>query len=327
MTSGGGAKDNKPHAVTVWQISCAADCVPKSRLDTETGKTHLDKLRQIDCFRRRAVIDVFKHSERRGSRRYHRRTVAPSTPSSTVCCLKKSFTTGDHSLRRYAESCALSVHSVATHAAGLGDSVAWRKPDARQRGARMAALNARRVGFANHASTVTVGRRGNSTVPEYHLGARTSIRGDEFYERRGKSKTRRRRGFDARAGMRSCSRRRRTRRRTIVADDGNALVLDPPIHEFVAYGGGVEALRDVERFYAKNRRAAGESETPSAAPQHVNLVGRRAVNNSLAPSSPMPSSPTPTRDRRTTPPPPRRNAANPNNARVALGVAGDTQGA
>ena len=43
----------------------------------------------------------------------------------------------------------------------------------------------------------------------------------------------------------------------------NALVLDPPIHEFVAYGGGVEALRDVERFYAKNhRRDAGESETP-----------------------------------------------------------------
>merc|ERR1712159_575400 len=83
VTSGGGAKDNKPHAVTVWRdLLRGRHTFPKSRLDTETGKTHLDKIRD--------KIELFQDGTMR-------RTVrAIDAILDGALFQKKSFTTGDH---------------------------------------------------------------------------------------------------------------------------------------------------------------------------------------------------------------------------------------
>ena len=293
VTSGGGAKDNKPHAVTVWRdLLRGRHTFPKSRLDTETGKTHLDKIRdKIELFQDvDAVIDgVFENIP---SVKFQdgtmRRTVrAIDAILDGALFQKKSFTTGDHSLRRYAESCALSVHSVATHAAGLGDSVAWPKTGraAKERNARMATLRSRRDALDLRITRRPLLSDAVETLPFLNTILAPELRsvGTNFMNDEEKAKLADVVGLMRAQGLRYAPPTTRGRGgEQSWQTMANALVLDPPIHEFVAYGGGVEALRDVERFYAKNhRRDAGESETPSAAPQHVNLVGRRAVNNSL----------------------------------------------
>jgi len=293
VKSDGGAKDNKPHALTMWRdILRGRHTFPKSRLDTETGKTHLDKIREkIELFQDvDAILDgVFENIP---SVKFQdgtmRRTVrAIDAVLDGALFQKKSFTTGDHSLRRYAESCALSVHSVATHAAALGDSVAWPKTGraAKERNARMATLQSRRDALDLRITRRPLRSDVVETLPFLNTILAPELRsvGTSFMNDEEKEKLAGVVGLMRAQGLRyappaSKGRSGEQSWQTMA----NALVLDPPIHEFVAYGGGVEALRDFERFYAKNhRRDTGESETPSAAPQHVNLVGRRAVNNSL----------------------------------------------
>lgn len=293
VKSDGGAKDNKPHALTMWRdILRGRHTFPKSRLDTETGKTHLDKIREkIELFQDvDAILDgVFENIP---SVKFQdgtmRRTVrAIDAVLDGALFQKKSFTTGDHSLRRYAESCALSVHSVATHAAALGDSVAWPKTGraAKEQNARMATLQSRRDALDLRITRRPLRSDVVETLPFLNTILAPELRsvGTSFMNDEEKEKLAGVVGLMRAQGLRyappaSKGRSGEQSWQTMA----NALVLDPPIHEFVAYGGGVEALRDFERFYAKNhRRDTGESETPSAAPQHVNLVGRRAVNNSL----------------------------------------------
>jgi len=293
VKSDGGAKDNKPHALTMWRdILRGRHTFPKSRLDTETGKTHLDKIREkIELFQDvDAILDgVFENIP---SVKFQdgtmRRTVrAIDAVLDGALFQKKSFTTGDHSLRRYAESCALSVHSVATHAAALGDSVAWPKTGraAKERNARMATLQSRRDALDLRITRRPLRSDVVETLPFLNTILAPELRsvGTSFMNDEEKEKLAGVVGLMRAQGLRyappaSKGRSGEQSWQTMA----NALVFDPPIHEFVAYGGGVEALRDFERFYAKNhRRDTGESETPSAAPQHVNLVGRRAVNNSL----------------------------------------------
>ena len=60
------------------------------------------------------------------------------------------------------------------------------------------------------------------------------------------------------------------------------MVLQPPVDDFVEFGAGVDALKAVERLTWRERRERErEPEMNHNAPQHMNLVPRRAVNNSL----------------------------------------------
>jgi hypothetical protein len=61
----------------------------------------------------------------------------------------------------------------------------------------------------------------------------------------------------------------------------NALALYPPVDDFIKFGGGVEALKSVERLTWKERREREREEPETSAAKHINLVPRRSVNNSL----------------------------------------------
>jgi hypothetical protein len=61
----------------------------------------------------------------------------------------------------------------------------------------------------------------------------------------------------------------------------NALALYPPVDDFIKFGGGVKALKSVERLTWKERREREREEPETSASKHINLVPRRSVNNSL----------------------------------------------
>ena len=179
----------------------------------------------------------------------------------------------------------MAVHSTATHASTLGDSLEWPKTGRamKERNARMAVLSSRRdamdLKITRHSLTCDV----TETLPYLNTILAPELRsvGTSFMTEEEKSKL-----ADVVSLMRaqglsykpSASKYNNESWRAAA----NSLVLQPPVDDLVKFGAGVDALKAVERSTWRERlEREREPETTYNAPQHINLVPRRSVNNSL----------------------------------------------
>lgn len=287
--AGAGEKDNKPQALTVWQ-----DCLrgrhtfPKSRLESETGSNpHMAKMREkIEVFQDNdAVFDgmfenIPKVRFQDGTMR--RMTQAMNAVLDGVMFQTKSFTAGDHTLRQYAETCALTVHSCASHADALGDDFVWPKSGraAKERNTRMATLSARRSALDGKIARCSLVSDVTETLPYLNSILAPELRsvGTTFMTSDEKAT------LDRLVGLMRAHGLSYKPAKTVDGDkswrvSANTLVLDPPVDEFVKFGAGVDAMKTLDRLSWREQRERDEA--PPTAPQHLDLVPRRAVNNSL----------------------------------------------
>ena len=291
VSAGGGSKDNRPQAFSMWQdLLRGRHTFARSRVDAESGMTHMDMMREkIEIYQDNdALLDgLFENipNVRFQDGSMSRLTQAVSAVIDGSMFQTKSFTTGDHNLRRYAEACIMAVHSTATHAGNLGESLEWPKTGRamKERNARMAVLSSRR-----DAMDLKIIRRSltcdvTETLPYLNTILAPELRsvGTSFMTEDEKTKL-----ADVVSLMRahglsykpSASKYNEQSWRAAA----NSLVLQPPVDDFVKFGAGVDALKAVERLTWRERRERErEPEMNHNAPQHMNLVPRRAVNNSL----------------------------------------------
>jgi len=291
VNAGGGSKDNRPQAFSMWQdLLRGRHTFARSRVEDESGMTHMDKMREkIEIFQDNdSLLDgLFENipNVRFQDGSMSRLTQAVSAVIDGSMFQTKSFTTGDHNLRRYAEACIMAVHSTATHAGNLGESLEWPKTGRamKERNARMAVLSSRR-----DAMDLKIIRRSltcdvTETLPYLNTIIAPELRsvGTSFMTEEEKTKL-----ADVVSLMRahglsykpSASKYNEQSWRAAA----NSLELQPPVDDFVKFGAGVDALKAVERLTWRERRERErEPEMSHNAPQHMNLVSRRAVNNSL----------------------------------------------
>ena len=291
VNAGGGSKDNRPQAFSMWQdLLRGRHTFARSRVEDESGMTHMDKMREkIEIFQDNdSLLDgLFENipNVRFQDGSMSRLTQAVSAVIDGSMFQTKSFTTGDHNLRRYAEACIMAVHSTATHAGNLGESLEWPKTGRamKERNARMAVLSSRR-----DAMDLKIIRRSltcdvTETLPYLNTIIAPELRsvGTSFMTEEEKTKL-----ADVVSLMRahglsykpSASKYNEQSWRAAA----NSLELQPPVDDFVKFGAGVDALKAVERLTWRERRERErEPEMNHNAPQHMNLVPRRAVNNSL----------------------------------------------
>jgi len=289
VRAGAGDKDNKPQAFNLWQdLLRGRHTFSRSRLETEAGaNSHMDRMREkIEVFQDNdTVLDgLFENipNVRFQDGTMRRMTQALNAVVDGAMFQYKSFTTGDHSLRRYAESCALTVHSVATHADSIGDELTWPKTGraAKERKERGAILSTRRDELDSRITNRSIVTDVTETIPYLNSIIAPELRsvGMSFMTEQEKSTLDR---------LVLLMRAQRLSYKSPKGENGekswraaaNSLVLDPPLDDFIKFGGGVDALKTLDRNAWREQRE--QTEVPSAAPQHVNLVPRRTLNNSL----------------------------------------------
>ena len=289
VRAGAGDKDNRPQAFNLWQdLLRGRHTFPKSRLETEAGTSlHMDRMREkVEVFQDNdTVLDgLFENipNVRFQDGTMRRMVQALNAVVDGAVFQYKSFTTGDHGLRRYAESCALAVHSVATHADSLGDELTWPKTGraAKERKERAAVLSTRRDKLDSSITRHSVVTDVTETIPYLNSIIAPELRsiGTSFMTEQEKSTLDRLVLLMRAQGLSyKCPKGESGEKSWRAA--ANSLVLDPPLDDFIKFGGGVDALKTLDRNAWREQRE--HVETPSAAPQHVNLVPRRTVNNSL----------------------------------------------
>jgi len=287
--SNGGSKDIKHPAWSMWQdLLRGRHTFQKSRLESEARLSHVDRMRlRVENFQDNDTIldGLFENIPhvRFQDGNMHRLTNAIDAVLDGVTFQKKSFTTGDHSLRQYASSCIMSVHSCSTHADVLTDNIEWPKTGkaARERNNRMGVLNSRRDAMdikilrrpLNEDVTETLPYLNTIWAPELRSVGTSFMSEDEKKKLNDIVALMRAQGLSYKPAAVANEQSWRTA--------ANALALYPPVDDFIKFGGGVKALKSVERLTWKERREREREEPETSASKHINLVPRRSVNNSL----------------------------------------------
>ena len=118
VSAGGGSKDNRPQAFSMWQdLLRGRHTFARSRVDAESGMTHMDMMREkIEIYQDNdALLDgLFENipNVRFQDGSMSRLTQAVSAVIDGSMFQTKSFTTGDHNLRRYAEACIMALSLI-----------------------------------------------------------------------------------------------------------------------------------------------------------------------------------------------------------------------
>jgi chromosome transmission fidelity protein 18 len=290
VQSDSGAKDIKHQSWSMWQdLLRGRHTFPKSRLESERKRSHMDKMRdRIETFQDNdSLVDgLFENMPlvRFQDGNMKRLTNAIEAVVDASLFQTKSFSTGDESLRQYASSCLLIVHSCATHADVLQDNMEMPKTGraVKENKGRMEILHSRRDALDLKIMRRSIAEDVTQTLPHLNTIIAPELRsvGTSFMSTDEKIKLEhivnlmRAQGLSYKAPESKFEQSWRAA--------ANALVLDPPIDDFVKFGGGVEALKSVERLTWKERRERErEPAETSSGPKHINLVPRRPVNNSL----------------------------------------------
>ena len=290
LTSRGGEKDSKSPALTMWQdLLRGRHTFPRSRLDGELRKTHLEKIRErIQTYGDNdSVFDgLFENIPLVGFQdgNGYRLANAIHAVLDGQMFQYKSFATGEQALRHYATECALAVHSCATHANVLTDDIQWPKTGraAKEKTSRMEILRTQRDATDLYVQRVSIDRDATETMSFLNTIIAPGLRSvSSTYMNEDEKKTL--------ASTVSLMRAYGLNYKPAAAKYGeqswraaaSALILEPPIDEFTKFGGGVEALKNVERLTWQERREREEQTETASGPKHTVLVPRHAVNNSL----------------------------------------------